>query len=93
MLALGRALMGAPKLLLLDEPSLGLAPIVVEELMALVKNLRLEGMTILMVEQMANLALEIADYGYIMSPGRIILEGFAKEIAEHAKLKKTYLGG
>ena len=93
MLALGRALMGTPKLLLLDEPSLGLAPIVVEELMNLVKNLRFEGMTILMVEQMANLALEIADYGYIMSPGRIALEGFAKEIAEHGTLKKTYLGG
>jgi branched-chain amino acid transport system ATP-binding protein len=93
MLALGRALMGTPKLLLLDEPSLGLAPIVVEELMTLVKNLRLEGMTILMVEQMANLALEIADYGYIMSPGRIAMEGFAREIAEHGTLKKTYLGG
>jgi branched-chain amino acid transport system ATP-binding protein len=93
MLALGRALMGMPKLLLLDEPSFGLAPIVVEELMTLVKNLRLEGMTILMVEQMANLALEIADYGYIMSPGRIAMEGFAKEIAEHGTLKKTYLGG
>jgi branched-chain amino acid transport system ATP-binding protein len=93
MLALGRALMGMPKLLLLDEPSFGLAPIVVEELMTLVKNLRLEGMTILMVEQMANLALEIADYGYVMSPGRIAMEGFAKEIAEHGTLKKTYLGG
>jgi branched-chain amino acid transport system ATP-binding protein len=91
-LALGRALMGTPKLLLLDEPSFGLAPIVVEELMTLVKNLRLEGMTILMVEQMANLALEIADYGYIMSPGRIAMEGFANEIAEHGTLKRTYLG-
>jgi len=92
MLALGRSLMGTPKMLLLDEPSFGLAPIVVEELMTLVRNLRLEGMTILMVEQMANLALEIADYGYIMSPGRIAMEGFAKEIAQHEMLKKTYLG-
>jgi branched-chain amino acid transport system ATP-binding protein len=92
MLALSRALMGKPKLLLLDEPSFGLAPIVVEELMALVRNLSLEGMTILMVEQMANLALEIADYGYIMSPGRIAMEGLAKEIAQHEMLKKTYLG-
>jgi branched-chain amino acid transport system ATP-binding protein len=64
----------------------------VEELMALVRNLSLEGMTILMVEQMANLALEIADYGYIMSPGRIAMEGLAKEIAQHEMLKKTYLG-
>jgi branched-chain amino acid transport system ATP-binding protein len=93
MLALGRALMGKPKLLLLDEPSLGLAPMIVEEIMGLVKKLCLEGTTILMVEQMANLALEIADYGYIMSPGRIAMAGAAKEIAQHESLKKTYLGG
>lgn len=93
MLALGRALMGKPKLLVLDEPSLGLAPIIVEEIMGLVQKLCAEGKTILMVEQMANLALEIADYGYIMSPGRIAREGLAKELAEHESLKKTYLGG
>jgi branched-chain amino acid transport system ATP-binding protein len=93
MLALGRALMGKPKLLILDEPSLGLAPIIVEEIMGLVKKLCAEGVTILMVEQMANLALEIADYGYIMSPGRIAMAGAAKEIAQHESLKKTYLGG
>jgi branched-chain amino acid transport system ATP-binding protein len=87
------ALMGMPKLLMLDEPSLGLEPIVVEELMNLVKNLSQEGMTILMVEQMANMALEIADYGYIMAPGCIAMEGGAKEIAQHEALKKTYLGG
>lgn len=93
MLALGRALMGKPKLLVLDEPSLGLAPIIVEEIMGLVQKLCAEGKTILMVEQMANLALEIADYGYIMSPGRIAREGMAKELTEHESLKKTYLGG
>lgn len=93
MLALGRALMGKPKLLVLDEPSLGLAPIIVEAIMGLVQKLCAEGKTILMVEQMANLALEIADYGYIMSPGRIAREGMAKELAEHESLKKTYLGG
>jgi branched-chain amino acid transport system ATP-binding protein len=93
MLAIGRALMGSPKLLLLDEPSLGLAPIVVEELMSLVKNLSLEGMNILMVEQMATMALEIADYGYIMAPGCIVMEGVPHEIARHERLKKTYLGG
>jgi branched-chain amino acid transport system ATP-binding protein len=93
MLALGRALMGKPKLLVLDEPSLGLAPIIVEEIMGLVQKLCAEGKTILMVEQMANLALEIADYGYIMAPGRIAREGMAKELAEHESLKKTYLGG
>lgn len=93
MLAIARALMGKPKLLLLDEPSLGLAPIVVEDLMKLIKGLAGEGMTILMVEQMANMALEIADYGYIMVPGRIAMEGNAQEIIQHEALKKTYLGG
>jgi branched-chain amino acid transport system ATP-binding protein len=93
MLALGRALMSKPKLLVLDEPSLGLAPIIVEEIMGLVQKLCAEGKTILMVEQMAHLALEIADYGYIMSPGRISREGMAKDLAEHESLKKTYLGG
>jgi len=92
-LAIARALMGRPKLLLLDEPSLGLAPIIVEELMKLIKELAQEGMTILMVEQMANMALEIADYGYIMAPGRIVMEGNAQEIIQHEALKRTYLGG
>jgi branched-chain amino acid transport system ATP-binding protein len=92
-LAIARALMGTPKMLLLDEPSFGLAPLIVEELMTLIKNLCREGMTILMVEQMANMALEIADYGYIMSPGRIAVEGKAEEIAQHETLRKTYLGG
>ena len=92
MLAVARALMGKPKLLLLDEPSLGLAPRVVEELMDLVKHLAEEGMTILLVEQMANLALEIADYGYVMVPGRIAMEGRGEEIAQHETLRKTYLG-
>ncbi len=91
-LAIARALMGTPKMLVLDEPSFGLAPLIVEELMTLIKNLCREGMTILMVEQMANMALEIADYGYIMSPGRIAMDGLAKEIAQHEMLKKTYLG-
>ena len=91
--ALARALARNPDLLLLDEPSLGLAPIIVEEIMGLVKKLCAEGVTILMVEQMANLALEIADYGYIMSPGRIAMAGAAKEIARHESLKKSYLGG
>ncbi len=91
-LAMARALMGRPKLLLLDEPSLGLAPLVVEELMVLVKSLAGEGMTILLVEQMANLALEIADYGYVMTPGTIAMEGAAQEIAQHEALRKTYLG-
>jgi branched-chain amino acid transport system ATP-binding protein len=93
MLAIARALMSRPRLLLLDEPSLGLAPLAVQELMTLIRALCGEGMTILLVEQMANLALEIADHGYIMAPGKIVMEGPAAEIAAHASLQKTYLGG
>lgn len=92
-LAIARALMGKPKLLLLDEPSLGLAPIIVEELMKLIKDLAREGMTIFMVEQMAHIALEIIDYGYIMSPGRIAMRGKPQEILQQESLQRTYLGG
>ncbi len=93
MVAVGRALIGQPKLLLLDEPSLGLAPQIIEEIFETVTRLRTEeGLSILLVEQNAALALEIADYAYIMENGRIVLDGAASEIAGNADVKEFYLG-
>ena len=82
MLALGRALMGAPRLLLLDEPSMGLAPLFVEEIFAIIADLRREGGTILLVEQNASAALEVADFAYVLETGRIVLQGPAAEVAQ-----------
>ena len=93
MLALARALMGAPKLLLLDEPSMGLAPLFVEEIFAIIAGLKSEGVTILLVEQNASAALEIADYAYVLETGRIVLQGPASEIAENPAVIAAYLGG
>jgi branched-chain amino acid transport system ATP-binding protein len=93
MLALGRALMGAPKLLLLDEPSMGLAPLFVEEIFAIVADLKREGTTILLVEQNASAALEVADYAYVLETGRIVLEGPAADIASDPAVAAAYLGG
>ena len=93
MLALARALMGAPKLLLLDEPSMGLAPLFVEEIFAIIAGLKYEGVTILLVEQNASAALEIADYAYVLETGRIVLQGPASEIAENPAVIAAYLGG
>jgi len=93
MLAIGRALIGRPRLVVLDEPSWGLAPKVVRDLMQTILELRSEGMTILLVEQMANLALKICDYGYVMSNGRIVLEGSAQALLSHPDLQSSYLGG
>ncbi len=93
MLALARALMGAPKLLLLDEPSMGLAPLFVEEIFAIIAGLKAEGVTILLVEQNASAALEIADYAYVLETGRIVLQGPAAEIAENPAVIAAYLGG
>lgn len=93
MVAVGRALIGKPKLLLLDEPSLGLAPQIIEEIFETITRLRKEeGMSILLVEQNAALALEIADYAYIMENGRIVLDGTAAEISKNADVKEFYLG-
>lgn len=93
MVAVGRALIGKPKLLLLDEPSLGLAPQIIEEIFETIIRLRKEeGMSILLVEQNAALALEIADYAYIMENGRIVLDGTAAEISGNADVKEFYLG-
>lgn len=93
MVALGRALMGAPKLLLLDEPSMGLAPLFVEEIFAIVAALKQEGTTILLVEQNASAALEVADQAYVLETGRIVLAGPAREVAADPAVVAAYLGG
>jgi branched-chain amino acid transport system ATP-binding protein len=93
MLAIGRALMIRPKLLLLDEPSLGLAPMVVREILNVVVRLRDEGVTIVIVEQRAKLALETSDYGYVLELGRMVLEDTASNLLENARVRQAYLGG
>lgn len=92
MLAIGRALMAKPKLLLLDEPSMGLAPIVVEEIFEIVKNIRKTGTTILLVEQNANAALQIADRGYVLETGSVVLNGLAQDLLHDDSVRKAYLG-
>ena len=92
MLAVGRALMSQPALLMLDEPSLGLAPLVVKEIFRIIDSLRSTGVTILLVEQNARAALEVADYGYVLEMGEIALEGPARELAQDARVIDTYLG-
>jgi branched-chain amino acid transport system ATP-binding protein len=92
MLALGRALMSEPKLLLLDEPSLGLAPTVVENLYDTLWRLHQEGLTLLLAEQTVPLALDIADYGYVLQTGRTVLEGAARELESDTQVQKIYLG-
>jgi branched-chain amino acid transport system ATP-binding protein len=93
MLAIGRALMAEPKLLLLDEPSMGLAPLFVEEIFAIIAALKEEGRTILLVEQNARAALDVADYAYVLESGRITLAGPAKAIADDPGVVAAYLGG
>jgi branched-chain amino acid transport system ATP-binding protein len=92
MLAVGRALMGKPSLLMLDEPSLGLAPLVVRDIFRTIATLRESGVTILLVEQNARAALEVADYGYVLEMGEIALEGPASELARDERVIATYLG-
>ncbi|UPK38537.1 ABC transporter ATP-binding protein [Bradyrhizobium sp. 186] len=92
MLALARALMGEPKLLMLDEPSLGLAPLIVREILATVSALRSTGISIVLVEQNAQAALRIADYGYVLEAGRIVLEGKAADLREDRRVIDSYLG-
>ena len=92
MLAIGRALMSSPKIMLLDEPSLGLAPKLVKEILSLLAKLRDEGMTILLIEQDAVAALKIADRGYVMERGRMVLEGSAVELLSNSGVKQAYLG-
>ena len=93
MLAMGRALMSKPKLMMLDEPSMGLAPILVQQIFDIVKELNKAGTTILLVEQNAEMALEIADRAYVLETGKIKLSGTGKELAQSDEIKKAYLGG
>jgi branched-chain amino acid transport system ATP-binding protein len=93
MLAIGRALMSRPKLLLLDEPSMGLAPIIVKEIFSIIKNINKDGTTVLLVEQNANMALQAADRAYIIRNGEIEMEGSSKEFLQDEKVKNAYLGG
>ena len=93
MLAMGRALMGAPRLLLLDEPSMGLAPLFVEEIFAIIADLKRDGTTILLVEQNASAALDVADHAYVLETGRIVLEGPAAAVAGDPAVTAAYLGG
>lgn len=92
MLALGRALMGKPDLLMLDEPSLGLAPLIVKEIFHVVSALRQTGVAILLIEQNARAALQISDYGYVLETGEVVLEGAAAELAANPQIIETYLG-
>jgi branched-chain amino acid transport system ATP-binding protein len=92
MLAMGRALMGAPKLLMLDEPSLGLAPIIVADIFRTIGELRASGVSVLLVEQNAQAALQIADRAYVMELGEFILDGPAKDVAANQRVVASYLG-
>jgi branched-chain amino acid transport system ATP-binding protein len=92
MLAVGRALMSRPKLLMLDEPSLGLAPLLISEVFRVIGQIHDEGTTILLIEQNAMAALNIADYGYVMETGKIVLEGTGKDLLNDERVKKAYLG-
>lgn len=93
MLAIARALMGRPELLLLDEPSMGLAPLIVREIFSVIKHLNESGTTILLVEQNAKAALNIADHAFVLETGEIVLEGLAHDLLDNPKVKEAYLGG
>ena len=93
MLAMGRALMERPRALLLDEPSMGLAPLLVKEIFSIIKTINEEGTTVLLVEQNANMALSIADYAYVLETGRITLSGPAADLSASEAVRKAYLGG
>ena len=92
MVAMGRALMSRPKLLLMDEPSMGLAPILVERSFETIRQVHEAGVAVLMVEQNANMALSIGDRGYVLSTGRVVLEGPASDLIQNEDLRKAYLG-
>lgn len=93
MLAMGRALMSKPKLLLLDEPSMGLAPIFIKEIFSIIQEVQAQGTTVLLIEQNAKMALSIANRGYVLETGKIVLEGTGKELLASEAVRKAYLGG
>ena len=93
MLAISRAMMGRPELLLLDEPSMGLAPLIVREIFSVIKQLNESGTTILLVEQNAKAALNVADHAFVIETGEIVLEGLARDLMDNPKVKEAYLGG
>ena len=93
MLAIGRALMSRPEILFLDEPSMGLAPILVQEIFDIIQSINKSGTTILLVEQNANMALQVADRAYVMETGSIVLSGTGSELMSSDEIKKAYLGG
>ena len=92
MLAVGRALMAKPKLIMMDEPSLGLAPIVVRGIFDIIREINAQGITVLLIEQNANMALKIADWAYVMQTGRIVMDGSGRALAENDDVKAAYLG-
>lgn len=93
MLAMGRAIMSRPKLLLLDEPSMGLAPIFIQEIFDIIEDIKAQGTTVLLIEQNANKALSIADRGYVLETGKVVLSGTGKELLASDEVRKAYLGG
>ena len=93
MLAVGRALMSKPKLMMMDEPSLGLAPLVVKDIFSIIERVNAQGVTILLIEQNANMALRIADIGYVMETGQIMLSGKGSDLINDEGVRKAYLGG
>lgn len=92
MLAMGRAIMSKPKLVVMDEPSMGLSPLLVKEVFHIIKKMHQSGITILLVEQNAKMALSIADRAYVLETGKIVMEGSAKELLNEPRVKKAYLG-
>jgi len=93
MLAMGRALMSKPRLLLLDEPSMGLAPIFIKEIFSIIQEIKQQGTTVLLIKQNAKMALSIADRGYVLETGKIVLEGTGEELLASDEVRKAYLGG
>jgi len=93
MLAIGRALMSRPRILFLDEPSMGLAPLLVQEIFNIIKSINESGTTILLVEQNASMALKTADRAYVLETGSIVISGSGEELAQSEEIKKAYLGG
>ena len=92
MLAVGRALMSRPKLMMMDEPSLGLAPLIVKGIFEIIREINRQGVTILLIEQNANMALHTADMAYVLETGRLIIEGTGKDLLKNETVKKAYLG-